>query len=492
MDITALPDDLFLLVLDYLSPSELIACRAICKSWQKAFTDPDRSRRWLQQHYPRVRELRHFSQGEAQNWSQVLATVCRRYHYLKAGRPRKTVALALKKSLMVPEWARHYPVATWQRQLSYEAKTASFHYLDPLWTYDDGLLVFPSAELQRYVAYDLTASTFGDVALQSDTKIVRRIRLKERVLVVEWCESEPYHRLNENEMVHRHFATAYDLVLDQEKNRWNARFRNEWKIHFLGLPLNSSDRFFTAHTATHWAMYLWQPNRSAWGEDDPIERLAIWDISSPSAYRPSEDITGSLKPDDDLKGPRVIRRLSFSDLDFYRIRQRSTPTLRELELDEKNLYFIQEDHRWLVGQQAGHSLPRLHMVKTVGIPFADGPRWEDECGANGDVNLSFCERNTDERCPHHAPCWRHEEFPYLTITEAYDVQAGVRFCARHCFLLETISINIKPHVRMSGPGYDVSLKDDLWQQLLAKGKICGDERWLIGENFNNEVQILYF
>lgn len=59
-------------------------------------------------------------------------------------------------------------------------------------------------------------------------------------------------------------------------------------------------------------------------------------------------------------------------------------------------------------------------------------------------------------------------------------------------MLETISINIKPHVRMSGPGYEVSLQDDLWQRLLAKGKICGDERWLIGENSNHEVEILYF
>jgi hypothetical protein len=58
--------------------------------------------------------------------------------------------------------------------------------------------------------------------------------------------------------------------------------------------------------------------------------------------------------------------------------------------------------------------------------------------------------------------------------------------------LETISINVKPKVHMTGPGYQVSLRDDLWQQLLGKGKICGDERWLIGENTHEEVVILYF
>lgn len=45
---------------------------------------------------------------------------------------------------------------------------------------------------------------------------------------------------------------------------------------------------------------------------------------------------------------------------------------------------------------------------------------------------------------------------------------------------------------MTGPGYEISLRDDLWQQLLAKGKICGDERWLIGENMNQEIVVVHF
>ena len=59
-------------------------------------------------------------------------------------------------------------------------------------------------------------------------------------------------------------------------------------------------------------------------------------------------------------------------------------------------------------------------------------------------------------------------------------------------MLETISICITPKVHMTGPGYNICLKDDLWQQLLFKGKICGDERWLIGENAQQEVVILHF
>ena len=184
--------------------------------------------------------------------------------------------------------------------------------------------------------------------------------------------------------------------------------RNEWKIHFLGFPLNSQDRFFSAHSSTHYAIYTWQTNRSAWGEDEPIEALAIWNISSPSPYKPSEDPAGKASPSDESEGARIIRRFSFANLDFYRIRQRSDPTFRCLELDENNVYVIVESHRWLVGQQATNNLPQLHHVKTTGIPFGSGPAWEDECGANGDSEISFCEKDSGNRCPNIAPCWRHE------------------------------------------------------------------------------------
>lgn len=181
--------------------------------------------------------------------------------------------------------------------------------------------------------------------------------------------------------------------------------RNEWKIHFLGLPLNSRDRFYTTHSETHYAMYLWQPNRSAWGEDEPIEALAIWNIESPSLYRPSQDPAGVSKPQG--AGAKVVRRFSFEDLTFYGVRQRSSPTLRCLLLDESHVYVIQEDHRWVVGEEESASHPRLHKVKSTGIPFAIGPFWEDECGADGENILSFCQRDSEARGTAQAPCWRH-------------------------------------------------------------------------------------
>jgi len=185
-------------------------------------------------------------------------------------------------------------------------------------------------------------------------------------------------------------------------------YRNEWKVHFLGMPLNSQDRFFSVHNGTHYALYIWQPNRSAWGEDEPLESLTIFDISKPSAYRLSQDPTGRDKILQGTTGVKAIKRLSLADLDFYRIRQRTTPELRYLRLDEQHVYFIQENHRWMEGKQASLVLPRLHEVKSTGIPFHNGPYWESTCDLAGDSDMSFCQKSSNARGPHLAPCWRHE------------------------------------------------------------------------------------
>lgn len=66
------------------------------------------------------------------------------------------------------------------------------------------------------------------------------------------------------------------------------------------------------------------------------------------------------------------------------------------------------------------------------------------------------------------------------------------FSARQCFKMKAITINIKPSPGVTESDLDIAFPDDFWQLLLAKGKICGEERWLIGENAQKEVVILYF
>lgn len=285
--------------------------------------------------------------------------------------------------------------------------------------------------------------------------------------------------------------------------------------------------------------------------------------------------------------PGLVRHLDGTALWFYGVRQKRVERLRELGLDGRNLFFLEEEHRWSAsegGRRHAGRVPRAHLVRSTGVPVipgpverggeeggdtwetVEGPRWRDECGADGDVHLSFCTRidkparpcfegggecSTDgspgiwngslpaasagpptfaqeihsavhaytARWPGWAPCWRHEDFPYLTTSEMVDFKAGVRIVARNCFMLETLSLHTRPSLSVRGPSAssppsktgelagdcgknltagtvgteewepagsggdeEVHFADEMWEQLLGAGYICGDERWLIGES----------
>ncbi|KAJ1333471.1 F-box-like domain-containing protein [Microdochium nivale] len=597
-DLTHLPNDVFLLIISYLSPSDGVLCRRVSRSWHSAFSSDGTCHALLRWHFPRCRELRRepnepaleapYVSPPTSGWSHVFPAVARRYHHLRMAKPR-----IIEKIDVVQESkdrGPHRGVEPWNRWLDWNGKSAAFQHRDPTWTLDNGLLVYREKVSGRYVAYDLETRHRYSIPFDASDKIVRRIRLACGVLVIEWCEREPHHQLNDREAVHRHFATAYDVHRpssrstspkasvvrsDPPPTSWHITFRSEWKIHFLGLPINRHDRFYSAHTATHYALYLWQPNRSPWGEEDPLEQLTVWDISFPSAYLPSQDPSGANHPDPDL-APFVVRRFSWRDLVHLGVRQRHTPCMREIMLDDSNVYIHEEEHRWLSGQHSSLSPPRHHFVRSTGIPFhGPGPCWVDECCADGDVHMSFCPRagsaarfidthgstkdaikdedndfpneargnnmnnwastpteggagylqnarplpgtdsaqDADPMWPGWAPCWRHEEFPYLTVSDMVDSAAGVRIVARQCFVMEALSAFVMPRICIDGgeassashasakksssdcgssDADEARFEDSLWTQLLGKGKIVGDERWIVGEDAEGRVTIARF
>lgn len=113
-------------------------------------------------------------------------------------------------------------------------------------------MIFPSADLQRYAVYDLDAGIVSEVNFDPEKKLVRRLRLHERVLVVEWCENHPYHQLNENEMVYRHFATAYDVVKGAAEGEWRIAFRSVLPFllpifELMSLEMNGRYTFSACH-----------------------------------------------------------------------------------------------------------------------------------------------------------------------------------------------------------------------------------------------------
>lgn len=661
MEIIDLPHDIFLLVIAHFSTRTNVLCRRVSRRWNAAFTDQNLSLQLLKWHFPRCREMRIAysdevlgrtgkSRVDPLDWTALFARVAHRYHHLRNATPREIDKIPLHTG------GGFHGVATWDRYLRLDDKTAPFHYSDPRWCYDAdaGLLVYrPGTRISRgedgevithypWVLFDLETRQESRIPFPHDDgeRIVRRVRLNDGVLVFEWCEAQAYHQLNDREECHRHYVTVFDIVHPTEANK-SITHRATFKLHFLGLPLNATDRFLSAHSNTHYAVYIWQPNRSIWGdEDDPLESLLLWDISLPQR-------------------PRIIRRMTWSTLAFYGVRQRATPRLRSLGLDGSHLFFIEEEHRWARGGQSSLTPPRVHLVRSTGIPVlpmtstttqgeegeldakdelvVQGPVWLDECGANGDVNLSFCsrirghfpssfhyatspgiwnttppslpsstlpnhpptasftqelvtaQRTPTTRWPGWAPCWRHEEFPYLTVSEMVDFRAGVRVTARHCFMLETLSVHVRPLLcfrglgdgadsvsisssssssssatgedntycatrnesylgagpaararedklpmgakdaaKAHGAGLDqgqagangarsgggdgmkqranrangseadvgdneeVQFADEMWDELLGRGYICGDERWLVGEDKQGQITVVRF
>ncbi|KAM3505872.1 hypothetical protein MY11210_007782 [Beauveria gryllotalpidicola] len=606
MELTDLPYTIFAEIISYLAPRETIAARRLSRAVYSALIRDELCISLLLHYFPRAietRELRLLLRRgdhallERVPWSHALAATARRYHHLGIATPRATQTVPVPAADNDGHLLRG--VTPWHRFLRLDDKTAAFHYWDPAWTCDAaaGLLVHPVAG-RRYALRDLDTGRTWPVPFATEGRLVRRVRLSHGTLIIEWCEKQP---MREDAGAHRHFATAYAVGRVQGKSdashqedlytvRRYAKdipsneeggtecavtFRAEWKIHRLGVLLRHQDRFFSAHNSTHYAVYIWQPSRSPWGEDEPRERLVIWEIDAVASGG----------------GPHIIAQLANPQLDHWGVRQRGTPTLRCLRLDDctwdpatrtttGHVFFVEEEHRWSAGPHSSTTPPRLHHVKSTGIPLAGGPRWVDECGkVQPHVSqMQFCWRGTRppgggpgagvaemETWPGRCPCWRHDDFPYLTICEANDAAAGVRFSARHCFMLETMSVHIKPRLRIHGvarpaeprprrassssltttseasrsksvkqthsggaaggrerrrnhadelvdeggrtvaAGSDnmssdwsaamtreVQFDDDAWTRLLNAGYICGDERWLIGQDNHGSITIMHF
>ncbi|KAI1115213.1 hypothetical protein F5Y14DRAFT_411519 [Nemania sp. NC0429] len=513
--LTSLPLDVFLLIISYLSPADTIRCRRVSRSWNAVFTDDDISRNLMRWHFPRAREMRNAVPGTLgrPGYARMFPEVARRYLHLRAARPRMMEKIVIDAAMR--QESHFYEVEPWNRQLRRNGKSSPFQYRDASWCFDDGLLVCRVSDASGYLAYDLETGHITLVPFDGADRTVRRVRLAHGILLIEWCERERCCLSSSGAAIHRHFATVYDVQRPTESGPsagwgagpWQIRFRSEWKLDDLGLPLNRRDRFFSAHTATHYVLYVWNHPATTHDSEEPVEELKIWRIDDACAYRPSDDPTGAGMPDAAQPQPRLTRVLGRGDLRALGIRQGKKPMLREILLDEANVYFHEEKHMWLVASRVPYPPPRHHSVRSTGIPLSGiGPRWVDECCADGGkIHLTFCPRaaagagsaalHGHGGWPGYAPCWRHDAFPYLTVSSVVDAQAGVRFAARRCSMIEAVSSFVRPKISVSAEAdgmLEMDLADDIWTHLLAKGKIAGDERWVVGEGEDGNISIARF
>ncbi|KAI0206185.1 hypothetical protein F4808DRAFT_406348 [Astrocystis sublimbata] len=480
-----LPHDIFILIVHYLSPTDCTRCWRVCNSWNSTFRSDVVCEFIMKQHFPRVREMRNAGGSSDCQWVQIFAEVARRYFRLRSARPRRLQKIDI---------ARQTPLETtfeanepWIRFQSLGNYQAIFRYRDLTWCMDDGLLIYRE-RAQGYAVHDLETGRRLSVPFDGTQKTVSCLRLTQGTLLVEWFKPNIHGE-------RQHYATAFDLrrptTVSRIKCSPEIRLRSEWSLPLPVPPRSKDVRTFSAHTSTHYALYHW-----CCLSRPPEEGLQIWEIG------------------DTLSNTRTrpICRLSRLQLHHMGVAQGMFPTMWGVFLDEDNVYIHEEDHPWLVTDDSRHMQPRSHHVWSTGIPFGGiGPAWFDECCADNGVDLSFCPRvgslarsSNSGRCtsaqdgslwPGHAPCWRHEEFPYLTVSEVVDRQTGVRVAARSCFSMERLSSFVLPRISLqAGPdaANEARFEDHMWAELLGKGKIMGDERWLAGEDSEGRITVAYF
>ncbi|KAI1094827.1 hypothetical protein F5B19DRAFT_443565 [Rostrohypoxylon terebratum] len=524
-----LPHDIFFLICSYLSSQDCVLCRRVSRSWLQAFSNQDISWTFMKLYFPRCLEMRRFAeaQDEKPNWNHVFANVARRYYYLRSATPRLVEKIDIDPEAENGFFYTDEPV---RRYLTWNNQSTDFQHPEPTWTMDCGLLIY-AVTTGIFIAYDLETEARIPVPFRyTDDTVIRRIRLACGVLIIEWFEGYAFAE-TELEKPYPYYATAFDVVRKPYQSIlssslemqcvWDITFRSEWKNFPPGFSAADNQVFYSAHTSTHYVLYSWIDDPTPRGNDDPQEELIIWDISKPSSYRASLDPTGINKPrpGSSEEGPVIINKISQETLVFIGLGQTlDGPRLREILLDDANVYFHEEDHCWLYDVNAAHS--RHHKVRCTGFPLLGiGPRWFDECCADGDVFMSFCTRagslsrtlnmqswdfagGKGRVWPGWAPCWRHEEFPYLTVSDMVDVAAGVRIAARQCFMMETLSSFVFPRLSVQeeqdgGLGVEddlteVRFADGAWRQLLGKGKIMGDERWVVGHDGCGHITIFRF
>lgn len=492
--ISSLPRELFLMIADYLDSRDIVRCRRVSRSWHDAFGNPSNLTPLLKRWFPLAREVRKLQEeGALDNpymvsqddkyWRRIFDQVSARYDHLARGKPRSVQKFKLCEELHIGsrQW---FQVQPWESHASHLTERVDFTFAQAFWTYEDGLLVYPSAELRCLMLLDLETDETFVVPFLISGKVIRRIRLQDRLLVIEWAEPQAFHWLNDSDGVHRHFASAFDIK--RSPSGWDVVFRNEWKIMFLGHPLSERDRFFSSHNNTYYTIYVWQPNRSLYtaDEDAPIESLFVWDISKPSSYRPSMDPTGRWKDEAD-EGPSIVARFGFRELGFYSVRQRGCPAIMKLEVNsEAHTVDITENVCTGPLRHDANPLEWTSRVQTTSIPFlGHGPCWRRDAGVvfppyRGNSGMQTAPFTSDDP-------W------YTGVSEAADEQAQVFFrlqfldrCWRWNSMRSVLSIRT--------PRSSITLSHAESSEIAAKGKICGDERFVIGENQDKELVIFRF
>ncbi|KAJ5325365.1 uncharacterized protein N7506_008467 [Penicillium brevicompactum] len=484
-DFAYLPSDIFWMILGYLGTTDIVRSRRVSRAWNAALSNPAMLAPILKREFPWTTEAKQLSKSsDSQCHASALEMfdqVASRYFHLEQAKPRSIQKYQLCDAFGSTKEHEWYQVKPWDTHSSHNMGVIGKICSEALWTVEDRLVVYPSAQHRCLVLMDLETDRQFMVPFIISGKAVRRVRLAKRLLVVEWAESKAFHWLNESDGVHRHFASSFDIS-QGANDGWNIIPRNEWKIMFLGHPLSERDRFFSSHNNTHYVIYTWQPNRSLYTADDdaPIESMFVWDISSQSSYRPSSDPSGRLRDDAPDGSPHIVSRFSFRDLEFFGIRQRGCPSMQRLRVtDDSQEIEITESRVPSSGYSETMLLPELI---STSIPVnGHGPHWRRKfpgvlppyrgnCGLNAEPIK--CDGMTIDQ-------W----FPityHITDNGAVDFRLTFDFTGYHG--TDNLTIKTPRSTFTDGKSMD----------FINRGKVAGCERYIVGENRNRQLVIYHF
>lgn len=519
-----LPEDCFLPILEYLQIYDVARCQMVSRAWRAAFTNPLYMQMVLKSH-GEAREMKDLigHEHDTNVLTRTFRRLASRYYHLSHGKTRAIdryrLAASEQKGDFAPvgQWDFHESqpggrlyfenAATHLSRLNMQAKPYLFRCT--MWSYWDGLLVYapeqlpPDAPRTHILALlDLSTGFHFSIPFDITSKVIRSLRLADHTLVIEWAERDPFHSLNDMEQVNRHFASCFDVTPSSTTPTiYNITSRNEFKLHFLGLPLMSQrDRFFSTHTSTHYAIYFWQPNRSMYTGDEelPIESLFVWDISGPSLYRPSLDPSGLNRPTDARKGPHILARFPFNELEFLGIRQHSHIGLMNLSLDSASKSVIWRENT--CEPHTGYFDPagRWWRSRTTTFLFqGTGPHFVSEASDSlppyrGHASMESAALEDGE-----VEKW------FIPVMDIVDPKTSVRMSlVETCFTGWMMENRLVLRIGMPGiqgreddeigNGF-VALKDDVaTREVSAMGRIAGDERWVLGQNERMEIAVLRF
>ena len=298
--VSTLPPEILEIVCEHLHPFDVLKCWAVTRQWNRCFKNHVPLKKLLLRYFGSARQLHQIQQSEIKQkktspreYIMLFQRVVSHYYRLQEGRPQFITSILKKPNEYSPiEGDIHfvYPVVPWHRWVQATEHAGRYDFPEPDWTYDDGLLVYFDACSKDYEVLDLTSGKSMPVGFRSRTAgmgqiIVRRLRLADKVLVIEFAKPADGEGLT-TASSYRQFVVVYDLVPlsyhegEARCSEWAILLRCIWELntHKKRILLLQS-RVFSCHSPRRWAAIAWY--------DDPAtahaheECLLVYDIGKP-------------------------------------------------------------------------------------------------------------------------------------------------------------------------------------------------------------------